>query len=101
MIWAHIGISRRVEVQDLILIADELLEQNANLWVDISWLDYDYYFLDGFPDNYLDGNTLEDWVTYPAEGIKYYKLLDMLRPETAARVCRENVLSVSRRHYED
>ena len=122
MIWAHIGISRRVEVQDLIPIADELLEQNANLWVDISWLVYDYYFLDGFPDNYLDGNTLEDWVrliekypdrfllgtdkvghwaTYPAEVVKYYKLLDMLRPETAAKVCRENVLSVIKRYYED
>ncbi len=115
IIWAHVGISRRVEVQGLIQIADNLLKTNPNLWIDISWVVYDYYFLDKFPDNYFDGNTLDDWVklierypdrfllgtdkvghwkTYPAEVVKYYKLLDKLRPETAAKLCRENVLSL-------
>lgn len=120
IIWAHIGISRRVEVQNLIAIASELMDAHPNLSVDISWLVYDYYFLDRFPDNYLDGNSLGDWVsfiekyqdrvllgtdkvghwaTYPAEVVKYYELLDRLSPETAAKVCRENALRLIKRHY--
>lgn len=115
IIWAHIGISRRVEIQNLTKIADDLLSSNKNLWVDISWLVYDYYFLDEFPDNYFDGDTLDDWVkliekypdrfmigtdkvghwaTYPAEVVKYYKLLDQLKPATRDKICRENILSL-------
>ena len=115
IIWAHVGISRRVEIQDLIKIADELLKKNSNLWIDISWIVYDYYFLDQFPNNYFDGNSLDDWVqliekhpdrflvgtdkvghwaTYPAEVVKYYKLLDRLSDKTADMICKENVLSL-------
>ncbi|MBP5233972.1 MAG: amidohydrolase, partial [Planctomycetes bacterium] len=114
-IWAHIGISRRVEVKGLSGIADALLRDNRNLWVDISWLVYDYYFLDGFPSRFLDGDSLDDWAalierhpdrfligtdkvghwaSYPAEVVKYYALLDKLRPATVARVCRDNALSL-------
>ncbi len=112
IIWAHIGISRRVEVQELTKIADEMLRSNPNLWVDISWVVYDYYFLDKFPNNYFDGNTLKDWTelierhpdrfllgtdkvghwtTYPAEVVKYYKLLDTLKPSTVDAICRDNL----------
>ncbi len=119
IIWAHIGISRRVEIKGLTQIADELLRDNPNLWVDISWVVYDYYFLDRFPDNYFDGNTLDDWValiekypdrvmvgtdkvghwaTYPAETVKYYTLLDKLRPSTVDRICRENVMSLIKQY---
>ncbi|MCR5108405.1 MAG: amidohydrolase family protein [Lachnospiraceae bacterium] len=115
IIWAHVGISRRVEVKALTKIADELLSKNKNLWIDISWLVYDYYFLDAFPDNFYDGDSLNDWVkllekypdrfllgtdkvghwaTYPAEVIKYYKLLDKLKPETAKLLCKDNLLSL-------
>ncbi len=121
IIWAHVGISRRVEVQNLITIADALLSENANLWIDISWLVYDYYFLDRFPDNYIDGNTSKDWValiekhpdrlllgtdkvghwaTYPAEVVKYYELLDQLKPETAKKLCHDNVLDVVKHYYD-
>ncbi len=115
IIWAHIGISRRVEIKGLTKIADELLRENKNLWVDISWLVYDYYFLDQFPDNYLDGDNLDDWArlierhpdrfmigtdkvghwkTYPNEVVKYYSLLDKLSPRTVDMICRENVMSL-------
>ncbi len=115
IIWAHVGISRRVEVKHLIKIADELLRKNENLWIDISWLVYDYYFLDEFPDNYYDGDSLNDWVkliekypdrfmvgtdkvghwaTYPAEVVKYYKLLDRLSDKTVDLICRDNILSL-------
>ena len=115
IIWAHVGISRRVEVQHLIDIADDLLAENPNLYIDISWIVYDYYFQDRFPDNYLDGNTMDDWVdliekypdrimigtdkvghwaTYPAEVVKYYELLDKLDPETAKKVTCDNALAL-------
>lgn len=115
IIWAHVGISRRVEIKNLTGIADELLANNSNLWIDISWVVYDYYFLDQFPDQYQDGDTLDDWValiekypdrlmigtdkvghwaTYPAEVVKYYRLLDKLQPETARKLCRDNILAL-------
>ena len=119
IIWAHIGISRRVELQNLSKIADELLADNPNLYVDISWVVYDYYFLDKFPDNYSDGDSLADWVkliekypdrvmigtdkvghweTYPSEVVKYYKLLDRLDDETVEKVTCENALSLVKKH---
>ena len=119
IIWAHIGISRRVELQNLSKIADELLADNPNLYVDISWVVYDYYFLDKFPDNYSDGDSLADWVkliekypdrvmigtdkvghweTYPSEVVKYYKLLDRLDDETVKKVTCENALSLVKKH---
>ena len=121
IIWAHVGISRRVEVQNLIAIADELLSEHENLWIDISWLVYDYYFLDRFPNNYVDGNSIDDWVaiiekypdrfllgtdkvghweTYPEEVVKYYALLDRLNPVTAKNLCHDNVLGLVKRYYD-
>jgi predicted TIM-barrel fold metal-dependent hydrolase len=115
IIWAHIGISRRVEVPGLSTIADELLKAHPNLWIDISWIVYDYYFLDEFPDRYADGVSMDDWValmekwpdrfmvgtdkvghwrTYPDEVTKYYSLLDRLKPETAKKICHDNILSL-------
>lgn len=118
IIWAHIGISRRVEVQGLIQTADKLLKENPNLYIDISWLVYDYYFLNEFPTGYKTSDTLKDWVNfvekyptriligtdkvghwqgYYGEITKYYKLLDSLTPSTARRICRDNALSLIKR----
>lgn len=115
VIWAHIGISRRIEIQGLLQTADRLLKENPNLFIDISWLVYDYYFLDGFPTGYKDSDTLDDWVRfvekyptriligtdkvghwsgYKVEITKYYRFLDRLKPETARRICRHNALSL-------
>lgn len=115
IIWAHVGISRRVEIQNLDKIADRLLATHPNLYIDISWVVYDYYFCDKFPDNYNDGNTMEDWAnlirkypdrimigtdkvghwaTYPAEAVKYYNLLDMLDDVTAKKLCHDNILKL-------
>lgn len=119
IIWAHVGISRRVEIQDLTKIADRLLNENSNLYIDISWVVYDYYMMDGFPTNYYDGDTLDDWVqlierhpdrfmigtdkvghwaTYPDEVVKYYKLLDKLTPATATKISYENILSLIKKY---
>lgn len=112
IIWAHVGISRRVEIQGLTTIADELLSSHKNLTIDISWVVFDYYFMDAFPSTYSDGDTLDDWVrliekwpdrfmigtdkvghwsTYPAEVVKYYPLLEKLSEETVRKICRDNI----------
>lgn len=119
IIWAHIGISRRVEVPHLAAIADALLAQNDNLWIDISWIVYNYYFLEENPDGFDDGDTLDDWAalmekwpdrfmigtdkvghwdTYPDEVMKYYALLDKLSPETSQKICRDNILGLVKRY---
>ena len=115
IIWAHMGISRRVEVQDLADVVDDLLKNNSNLYVDISWVVYDYYILGNFPDNYPYSDSLADWVdlinkypdrimigtdkvghweTYPQEIFKYYTLLDLLEPEVAQKICKDNALAL-------
>lgn len=119
LIWAHIGISRRVEVPHLAAIADELLAENENLWIDISWIVYNYYFLEENPDGFDDGDTMDDWAalmekwpdrfmvgtdkvghweTYPEEVTKYYALLDRLAPETARKICHDNILGLVKRY---
>ena len=115
IIWAHVGISRRVEIRGLIELADKLLSENPNLYIDISWVVYDYYFLDMFPSQFADGDSLDDWVRfiekypdrimigtdvvghwekYPAEVFKYYSILDRLSPATARKLGYENFLSL-------
>ena len=115
IIWAHMGISRRVEVKDLAEIVDDLLKNNKNLYVDISWVVYDYYFLGGFPSDFEYSDSIDEWVnlinkyedrimigtdkvghfsTYPEEIFKYYTLLDKLEPEVAQKICRDNALSL-------
>ncbi len=121
IIWPHIGISRYVMVPGLPEIADRLLRENPNLWIDISWVVYDYYFLDECPEGFQPGTTLDTWVdllerwpdrfllgtdvlghwqAYPQTIAKYYKLLDRLTPPTARAVCHDNVLGLIKR-YDD
>ena len=57
---SHVQCSRRVEIQRLPEIAADMLANNPNLYTDISWVVYDYYVKDSFPDNYKDGNTIND-----------------------------------------
>lgn len=115
IIWAHVGISPRIELQNLTKIADKLLANNNNLWIDISWVVYDFYIQDKFPNNYFDGDTIDDWTkliekypdrfmvgtdkaghwdSYPGEIFKYYDLLSRLQPVTAAKLCKKNILSL-------
>lgn len=119
IIWAHMGISRRVEVQNLAEIVDKLLKKNKNLYVDISWVVYDYYFLSDFPDEYVSHDNLDEWIdlinkypdriligtdkvghwdTYPEEIFKYYTLLDKLDADVAQKICRDNALSLLKKN---
>ncbi|MCR5582448.1 MAG: amidohydrolase family protein [Eggerthellaceae bacterium] len=119
IIWAHVGISRRVEIQHLPEIAAEMLATHPNLYTDLSWVVYDYYVQDNFPDRYNDGDTMDDWAalceefpnrimigtdkvghwkTYPAEVVKYYDLLDRLTAQTAQAICHDNILGLVKRY---
>ena len=119
IIWAHVGVSREIELEDLLIIAGNLLHSNPNLYVDISWLFFENYvrgdlmkgpedngifvdmwatLIEKYPDRFMIGSDLTGhWGNYPHEISKYYLLLNRLTPETAEKLCRKNVLSLIKR----
>lgn len=108
IIWAHVGISRRVEISNLLEIADRMLKANKNLYYDISWVVYDNYInkdetihnqwvtlIERYPDRFLIGSdVVGHWSAYSNEITKYYSLIDKLSEETAKKVCTDNILSL-------
>ena len=105
-IWAHGGISRRLEVPSLLTDLRRMLSAYPNLSIDISWVIYPDYiakdkesmarwvaFIEEFPDRVVIGSDMVGhWKTYPREIMKYYRLLDSLKPATAEKVARSNIL---------
>lgn len=78
IIWAHVGISRRVEISNLVEMADGLLDKH--------------------PDRIMIGSDkVGHWATYPGEIAKYYPLLDLLSDATARKVSHENILKLVKR----
>lgn len=110
IIWAHVGVSRRVEVLNLPEIADNVLRRHKNLYFDISWLVFENYIarddasldvwaalLSRHPDRFMIGtDVVGHWETYPRNITKYRPLLARLSPETAAGVSRGNILRLVR-----
>lgn len=120
IIWAHVGVSRRIEMDELLIIASRLLHDNPNLYVDISWIFFENYVRGGlrkgevntdifadmwaaviekYSDRFMIGSdVVGHWANYPHEIRKYYMLLDRLKPETAEKICRNNILSLIKRN---
>ena len=120
IIWAHVGVSRRIEMEDLLIYAGELLSRHPNLYVDISWVFFENYvqgdlisklikveestsiffemwaaLIEKYSDRIMIGSDkVGHWTDYPHEICKYYMLLDKLSPEAAERLCRKNILSL-------
>lgn len=120
IIWAHVGVSRRIEMEDLLIIAGEVLHEHANLYVDISWVFFENYIrgdllsklihgeeesnlyadmwaalIEKYPDRFMIGtDVVGHWTNYTHEIFKYYLILDRLRPETVQKICRDNILSL-------
>ena len=47
------------------------------------------------PDRFMIGtDKVGHWKTYPNEVVKYYSLLDKLKPKTVDMICRENIMSL-------
>ena len=119
IIWAHVGVSRRIELEELLIIAGQLLLDHPNLYVDISWIFFENYIrgemmhgnyepeifaemwaalIEKYSDRFMIGSDkVGHWETYPDEIGKYYMLLDKLTPGTARKLCRENALSLIRK----
>lgn len=107
-IWAHIGISRRIEVSNLLEIAKTLLDENSNLYFDLSWLVYDNYInvdnkslndwaslIENYPDRFMIGTDLIGrYEDYNDTINKYASLVNLLSPETAEKLCSKNILSL-------
>ncbi len=107
-IWAHAGISRRVDVPTLLADLRRVLAAYPNLSIDISWVVYPDYiakdqecmgrwaaFIEEFPDRVMIGSDkVAHWAKYGDEITKYYPLLDRLKTTTAARVARGNILRI-------
>ena len=116
IIWAHVGVSRRIEIEELLIIAGSLLSKNPNLYVDISWVFFENYvrgslmtgshdadsftdmwaaLIEKYPDRFMIGSdAVGHWSGYQKEIKKYYLLLDRLKPETVEKICRKNILSL-------
>ncbi len=105
-IWAHVGISRRVDVPTLRDEASRMLAAYPNLNVDISWVVYSDYIakdeasltawvelIESFPGRFLIGtDKVGHWKGYQGEMTKYNALLARLSAPTAAKLCKGNVL---------
>lgn len=105
-IWAHVGISRRVDVPSLRDETTRMLASYPNLNVDISWVVYSDYIardeaslaawaglIERFPDRFLVGtDKVGHWKGYQAEMTKYNALLARLSAPAAAMLCKGNVL---------
>ncbi len=104
-IWAHVGISRRVEVPSLLPEVDRVLATYPNLYFDLSWIVFENYIaasekslvdwtrlIEKYPDRFMIGSDkVGHWTTYPGEMNKYNRLLKKLSPETAALISKGNL----------
>jgi hypothetical protein len=107
-IWAHAGISRRVDVPTLLPELRRVLAAYPNLAIDISWVVYPDYiakdkesmnrwvaFIEEYPDRVMIGSDkVAHWAGYGEEITKYHGLLDRLKPATAVQVAKGNILRI-------
>lgn len=110
IIWAHVGISRRVDVDNLTGTAATLLAENDNLYFDLSWVVYDDYIskddaslaewaalIEKYPDRFMIGTDLIGrFGNYNASISRYGPLVDLLSEDAARKLCSENILSLVR-----
>ena len=104
-IWAHAGISRRVDIPALRDELSRVLDAYPNLYIDISWVVYPDYIvkddaslaawimlIEKFPDRiFIGSDKVGHWDTYPEEMTKYNLLLSRLSSSTARKIAQENI----------
>ncbi|WP_196893470.1 amidohydrolase family protein [Aureivirga marina] len=104
-IWAHAGISRRIEVENHEEILEKLLVEYPNLHVDISWVIFDEIIsenledwvkiIEKFPNRFVIGSdVLGNHKNYKEEIEKFDVLLKNLSEKTRRKVARENILEI-------
>lgn len=104
-IWAHAGMSRRLEVPDHLEELERLLSSYPNAHVDISWVVYDEHILrdarslndwvqliEEHPDRFIIGtDQVGHWEGYVEEITKYNTLLQELDESSARMISKENI----------
>ncbi|MDB5330324.1 MAG: hypothetical protein JWP03_1475, partial [Phycisphaerales bacterium] len=107
-VWCHAGISRRIEIPTLTHDLETLLRKYPNLSIDVSWVVYDtnlakegkpdpnwIALIEALPDRFMIGSDkVGHFADYPHEITRYYAFLDALKPATANKLVRENLLAV-------
>jgi len=107
-IWAHAGVSRRVEVPTLVDELRRLLAAYPNLYVDLSWVVLPQCIapdgkiapewvalIEQFPARFMIGtDKIGHFGDYVDSIGAYYVLLDALRPATARGVARDNFIAI-------
>lgn len=107
-IWCHAGISRRIEIPALTKDLAQMLDKYPNLYIDVSWVVLEQNLLkdgkpdpswvklvEAFPDRFMIGSDkVGRFANYYQEMQKYYKFLDALKPITAEKLAKLNMLSV-------
>lgn len=104
LIWAHVGQSYYLHVDNLPAIVDGLLAGYRNLYFDLSWVVFEQdiakdddslrqwaKLLQKYPDRFMIGtDSVGSFDNYNIR--KYDRLLDLLDSETAANVAHRNIL---------
>lgn len=107
-IWAHAGMSRRINVPALVPELRRMLKAYPNLWIDLSWVVYPnnvapdgkpskewVALVEEFPHKFMIGTDMIGHFNKYGETItRYYVFLDALSEETARLVARENFLNI-------
>ncbi len=107
-VWCHAGISRRILVPSTIQHVRRLLSTYSNLFVDLSWEIYDLYLVkegkpdkqwlsleEEFPDRFLIGSDqVGHSEGYKETLLRYFLILDALKPQTAKKIAHENFLKI-------
>lgn len=106
VIWAHVGISRRIVVEGLTDIVDEVLTKYPNLYFDISWIVYEDYIdkdmkewiklFEKHPTRFMIGSDIVGaWDNYTKEIRKYYPMLNAIKDqELVNNLCYKNILTL-------
>lgn len=108
VIWAHIGVSRRIELSALPDITEYLLAKHDNLFFDISWLLYDKYIMlntasldrwcrifESNPERFVFGtDAVGHWDNYRELVSRYHSLFNMLPEDVAERLAFLNIWSL-------
>jgi len=108
VIWAHAGISRRIVIANHTEILRRMLGQYPNLTLDLSWVIFEQEIAPGgaldrkwvsliekYPGRFVIGSdSVGFFDQYKPTLQRYYLLLDALKPETARKVARYNLLAL-------
>lgn len=106
VIWAHVGISRRIDIKGLTDIVDRVLNKYPNLYFDISWIVYEEYIEKDFegwislfekhPTRFMIGSDIVGkWDNYTKEIRKYYPMLDAIKDKKLVEnLCYRNILTL-------